>query len=154
MQWILWIKSQLPENLHSELWSSGAYLLNYLLLASTSKSPLQMINEWRDKTGENAKSQCAHIRTLDRHVYLMNKKISKNCKSLFCAHIDYLTNFDAINIYYIWISYLKQVFHIKNIWIDKIIIFDSDNFHFNSLIITEIKDFICIVEISNLSDIV
>ena len=120
---------------------------------STDKSLLQMINEWRGKTGENAKSQCAHIRALDRHVYLMNKKVSKDCKSLSCVHIDYLTEFDVMNIYHVWIPHLKQVFCARNVQIDKTVTFDSDNSHFDSLIITEIKDLICIIEISDLSDI-
>ena len=71
-----------------------------------------------------------------------------------CVHIDYLTDFDAMNIYCVWISYLKQIFCIKNIWIDKTVTFDSDNSHLDFLMITEIEDFIHIVEISNLSDIV
>ena len=85
---------------------------------------------------------------------LMNKKISKDCKFLSCAHIDYFIDFDAMNIYHVWVSHLKQVFHVRNIQIDEIIIFDSDNFHLDSLMITEIENLICIVEISDLSDIV
>ena len=84
----------------------------------------------------------------------MNKKISKNCKSLFYAHIDYFTDFDATNIYHVWISHLKQIFHIRNVQIDKTVTFDSDNFHLDFLMITEIENFIHIVEISDLSDIV
>ena len=119
----------------------------------TGKSSLQMINEWRSKTDENAKSQCAHIKALDRHVYLMNKKILKDCKFLSCTHIDYLTDFDAMNIYHIWISHLKQVFCVRNIQIDKTITFDSNNSHFDSFMIIEIKIFIHIIKISDLSDI-
>ncbi len=112
-----------------------------------------MINEWKDKTNKNAKSQITHIKALDRLIYLMNKKISKDHKFLSCVHINYLTDFDIINIYCVWVSYLKQVFHIKNIWINKIIRFNSDNSHLDSLIIIEIKDLIYIIKISDLSDI-
>jgi len=112
-----------------------------------------MINKWRDKTDENAKSQCAHIRALDRHVYLMNKKMSKDHKSLPHTHIDYFTDFDTTNIYHIWVSHLKQVFHIRNVQINKTVKFDSNNSHLHSLMITEIEDLIHIIEISDLSDI-
>ena len=80
--------------------------------------------------------------------------MSKDYKFLSCAHINYFTDFDATNIYCVWISYLKWVFHIRNVWIDKTVIFDSDNSHFDSFIITEIEDLIHIIEISDLSDIV
>ena len=149
----MWIEFWLLKNLHSELWFLSAYLLNQLSLTLTDKSFLQIINKWRNKTDENTKSQCAHIRALDRYIYLMNKKILKDHKSLSCAHIDYLTNFNIINIYHIWVSYLKQVFHIRNVWINKTVTFDSDNSHLDSLMITEIEDLICIIEISDLSDI-
>jgi hypothetical protein len=112
-----------------------------------------MINKWRGKTDENAKPPVAHIRALDRQVYLMNKKIFKDHKFLLCVHIDYLTDFDTTNIYHVWISHLKQIFHVRNIQIDKIVRFDSDNSHFDSIMITEIKDLIHIIEISDLSDI-
>ena len=79
--------------------------------------------------------------------------MSKNHKFLSCTHIDYLTDFDATNIYHVWISYLKQVFCIRNIWIDETVTFDSDNSHLDSLMITEIEDLICIIEISDLPDI-
>ena len=82
---------------------------------STGKSLLQMINKWRDKTDENAKSSVAHIKALNRQIYLMNKKISKDYKYLSHIHIDYLTDFNIMNIYCVWVSHLKQVFHIKNI---------------------------------------
>ena len=154
MQQILQIEFWLSENLHSELWFLNTYLLNWLSLTSTDKLLLQMINKWRDKTDENAKLQCAHIRILNRWVYLMNKKMSKDCKFLSHAHIDYLIDFDATNIYHVWISHLKWIFHVRNIQIDKTITFDSDNSHFDSLIIIEIEDLICIIEISDLSDIV
>ena len=120
---------------------------------STDKSSLQMINEWRDKTDENAKSQYAHIKVLNRHVYLMNKKISKNHKFLSQIHIDYLTDFDATNIYHVWIFHLKWVFCVRNIQINKTVTFDSDNSHLDFFMITEIEDLICIVEIFDLSDI-
>jgi len=112
-----------------------------------------MINKWRDKTDENAKSSVAHIRVLDKQVYLINKKILKDHKFLSHTHIDYLTDFNTMNIYYVWVSHLKWVFHIRNVQINKIIIFDSDNSHLDSLMITEIKDLIHIIEISNLLNI-
>ena len=119
-------------------------------LISTDKSSLQMINKWKNKTNENAKLQYAYIKILDRQVYLINKNILKDYKFLSYTYINYLTDFDIMNIYCIWMSHLKWVFCIKNIQINKTIIFNSDNFHLNFLIITEIKIFICIVEISDL----
>ena len=84
----------------------------------------------------------------------MNKKIFKDHKFLLHTHIDYLTNFDTMNIYYVWISHLKQVFHIRKVWINKIIRFDSDNSYLDFLMITEIKNLIHIIEIFDLLNIV
>src|SRR5204863_8379337 len=110
MQRTLRIKSQLPENLHPELWSSAAYLLNRLPLESTGKSPLQMINEWRGKSDEKAKPQITHIKALGRRVYLMDKKVPKARKSQLLAHIAYLTAFTATNFYRVWFPNLSQAF--------------------------------------------
>ena len=83
----------------------------------------------------------------------MNKKISKDYKSLSHTHIDYLTDFDTMNIYHVWMSHLKQVFRARDVQIDETVTFDSDNSHLDSLMITEIEDLIHIIEISDLSDI-
>src|SRR5438034_3126524 len=112
-----------------------------------------MINEWRGKTGEDAKLQCAHIRALGRRVYLMDKKVPKGRKSLPRAHIGYLTGFDATNIYRVWVPHLKRVFRARDVWIDETVTFDPDNPHLDPLMITEIEDLIRIVEIPHLPDI-
>ena len=49
--------------------------------------------------------------------------------------------------------HLKQVFRARNIWINETVKFDSNNSHLDSLMITEVEDLICIVEISDLPDI-
>ena len=66
-----------------------------------------MINKWRGKLNKKAKPQITHIKALDKRVYLMNKKVSKGYKFLSHAHIDYLTGFDATNIYHVWVPHLK-----------------------------------------------
>ena len=152
MQRTLRIESQLPENLHPELWSSAAYLLNRLPLESTGTSPLQMINEWRGKSDEEAKPQITHIKALDRQVYLMHKKVPKGRKSLPRAHIGYLTGFDATNIYHVWVPHLKRIFRARNVQIDETVKFDPANPHLDPLMITEVDDLIRLIEIPDLPD--
>ena len=82
----------------------------------------------------------------------MNKKVSKGYKFLSHAHIDYLTGFDATNIYHVWVPHLKWIFRARDIWIDEIIKFNLINPYLDSLIIIEINDLIHVIKIPDLPD--
>ncbi|OXV07445.1 hypothetical protein Egran_04797 [Elaphomyces granulatus] len=49
------------------------------------------------------------------HVYVMDKYVPKGRKSLPRAHIGYLTDFDATNIYRVWVPHLKRIFRARDV---------------------------------------
>ena len=65
------------------------------------------------------KSNLAHIIQYEAEAYSLNKNISKKKKMRIKTHIDFLVNYDSINIFLIWIFSQRKVIRIRDVTFDE-----------------------------------
>ena len=102
------------------LWSWIVQIVKYLMNRILMKK-----HEWKTffEAVTERKFNLTHLIQFETKVYFINKHISRKKKIRFKAHINFLIEYDNINIFNIWISSLHKVIRTRDV------IFDKNNFY-------------------------
>ena len=119
------------KKLYSECYLTAVYLINRTSIRFLNwKSPLMMIQRW---TKQVIKWKIFHLKIFECKIFSLLKNANKSFKSEKMkskTFIDYLMNYDSINIFRVWDFEKWSVSDYKNVIFDEIQYYDtyeSDN---------------------------
>ena len=103
-------------NLSVYLWSWINETIDYIMNRTLFKK-----HEWKTsfEMTINKKSNFAYIIQYEAKAYSLNKNISKKKKMRIKTHIDFLVDYDSINIFLIWISSQRKVIRTRDVTFDE-----------------------------------
>lgn len=121
------INADLPINLWPEIIAATDYLIN--------KIPMKK-HEWKISYQLIIKhsSNLDHLHSFDCKTYSLNKRIPKKHKLQKKAHVDHLIDYEARNIFRIWIFSQRKIIKIKDIIFDDQISYNAENIDLMQLI--------------------
>ena len=103
-------------NLSVYLWSWINETTDYIMNRTFFKK-----HEWKTSFKKiiDKKSNLVHIIQYEAKAYFLNKNISKKKKMRVKTHIDFLVDYDSINIFWIWIFNQRKIIRIRDVTFDK-----------------------------------
>jgi transposase InsO family protein len=106
------IAAHLPANLWPEIVQAAVYLNNRTPKRQLSwKTPYEALTQ--------SKPNLSHLRVYGCRAYPLNKHIPRSGKLQPRAHIGYLTGYDSLNIYRVWIPSQEKVVRTRDVTFDE-----------------------------------
>jgi hypothetical protein len=85
-----------------------------------------------------SKPNLFYLRVYSYRAYPLNKHIPRSEKLQVRAHIEYLTGYDLLNIYRVWIPSQKKVVRTRNITFDKKLFYDPAELNLDYILHEEV----------------
>ena len=133
----MWIFAHFLHNLWKKIINCVVYLYNWISWKAQNWKTLYKVFYSNIKEGffkANKKSQVIYLRVYNYRVYIMMKdtQLKKNWKWKLNSYvyINYLINYNFMNIFRVWISYKDEIIFIQDIIFNEcIFLIISQNFY-------------------------
>jgi hypothetical protein len=137
---------RIKTNLSANMWSKMFKSVNYL-----NNRTLKRTLKWKIffETLIEKKSNLTHLQSYECRAYFLKNIISRKNRLKSKTFIDYLMKYDFINIFRIWIFSRMRVIRIKDVLFDKTLFYDFAELDSRHLLITNVKDTLKTLKISN-----
>jgi hypothetical protein len=112
---------RLKTNLSSYLWFWIYQTVNYLMnWISMIKHDWKTFYEFaHSRTNNSKKSHLRHLRKFDCKIYSLNKNLTRKNKLAVKTHLNFLIEYDNINIFLIWVLSERKMISTKNVMFDE-----------------------------------
>ena len=129
---IMWISESLSHNFWKKIINYAVYLYNQIsqkVQNWKTSYKIFYLNVEEDFFRAHKKFQIIYLRVYNYRVYIMttNVQLKKNQKWKLnsCIYIDYLVDYDFINIFRIWIFHKNEIIFTQDVIFDKYTFFDD-----------------------------